>query len=274
MDDQKRGLLAVALIIGFFYVWVTFISPPPKPKAPNLESSEAESTSQAIPVDEVGPARAESSKVSENDTQKVDEKKLESTPVAISEKTLDRSSNVLDMTWTNRSGTLSNLGLKEFRESLKKEALEVQLVPFYGSPNNPLLWSVTLGEEVFSDRDATYEVARATENEIVFQRSLTPNLFVEKKMSWSADSYVLDYEFRIENRGAVTQRVALKTELSTGLKGAKQPSMFDPGIRLRFPRTLTRRLIDSLLKTCKMEMKFPLAPSSGPVLTPGISCLH
>ncbi len=216
MDDQKRSLLAIALIIGFIYIWFEYFVPKPapqsKPAAPQPErvvSSEAPTppTASITPAPSVG---METSKALPA------EKKTRETPLA-------------KMVWTNRAGALETLSLKEYAVEQKSDSPRVKVVPFRGGGSPPVEWSIRSNQALHEDGSAVYQFERGDEMQVAFRRKTPEGLNIRKTYRWTEDNYSIEHVLEIENQGAQTQQLQLSAHIESNGKGGKARGLFNPG---------------------------------------------
>lgn len=195
-DNDRRVLLAIALIMVVYYVWVAFISPPPPPVA---DEALAAATTQAVPVEATAPIE----------------------PLAEPEPSVqvpDRSQPMSTETWrgalTSASGALTDLTLRDYTTSPETHALYSWIfAKVQGKADGP--WQAYSGGDqalrLLTDRgavglagtgalgsDSGYLIEGSGDNWVA-RRSLASGLTIKKRYWPGEDPHTIMVEIEFDN---------------------------------------------------------------------------
>ncbi len=213
MEDQKRFIFAIVLMSAFLFFWFQFLGPKQPPRGvvpagtPGIQATTAPTTPGASKSPEpVRPPKA-----------------------TIPEKTLVRTTSLMDLAWGNQPGTLLKATLRKFRTTAKPAAPFVTVVPFTGATEPPLEWRFDVDGRTYDDKDQAYEVLEDAPEKIVFERKLSPILRIRKTFVWNNQTYGMDETVEAFNTDTKSHKIKAETALAAGTGESKAPTMFNPG---------------------------------------------
>ncbi len=219
MEDQKRSLLAIGLILAFVYVWFEYFVPKPVPPTPTTESTAA---GTAAPSPSAAPATA----------TPVVAKSAATPPVhAPARKTVTESA-LAEIVWTDQPGVPEEIRLKNFKVDRKKDSAAVSVVPLRGKAPAPLRWTLDVDGAAFGEDGAAYELQSQEKESLTYARTLANGLTVRKTYGWSDGSYSIRQTVEIANPTGATVTVRPTVALSTGARAEKSGFM-NPGDPIR-----------------------------------------
>lgn len=211
MENEKRFLLALALTMGFLYVWFEYFTPKPAPRKAPVQAEQSVSPGTEATAQEGAPTTG---------GKAVAEKKAEPTREAA--KTIERENDLFGITWTNQPGAPLEMTLKNYRTEAPKDSPLTTVVPFQGDAPPPLRWDFQADGKRYSDEGATYKELLSGKRKVSYKRNLSSKLSVEKRFSWSDDNYWIDEEVVVSNRGDEAIKLKAVATLSTGETAKKK----------------------------------------------------
>lgn len=218
MESDKRFLLALGLTLAFLFVWFEYFVPKPLPqKAPTSVPSEQVSTPAVTSTPQT--------------VEKMELKPEISQPLAPI-RTFQKDTSLLSMEWTNRGGTVENITLYQYFESLDKNSENVKGIPFQGEAAPlSLHWQFDVNGESWSDKDWIYSVSLNEENSITFQKNIQNQFEIEKRFIWEHDTYVIQEEVILRNVSESSLKVSVQTHLYSGETKKEGGSFLTMGAR-------------------------------------------
>ncbi|MEZ4705184.1 MAG: membrane protein insertase YidC [Bdellovibrionota bacterium] len=216
MSNEKRMLLAIALIMGVTYVWSKLFFPQAPVKTP------------AVAQEKIQELTSTSSSEPEQTSETAPSIVRQTLAPAFEEKVVEFETSYVDATLSSRAAALTHVGLKEYKTTIEKDAPGITVVPFSQGSNLPLNWNVTIGETTFSDQMLNYQLTEKTADRTTFRAQATPGVFVEKTWYVSTTKpYVFDVEFRILNQSLVDHPLKVShTTYSKKDEQTKKPGIF------------------------------------------------
>ncbi len=203
---EKRALLAVVLSIAVFYVFSTYIMPPPaKPTAKGFQS--LSSSTAALPQPAAATAISSGS--------------VSGVPPAgtmLPVKEIAVETDLYRATFSTRGGTLRRMILKNYRENVGAGGKEITIVG-EESPENHTL--VTDARGIALDPAAVYTVnadevtvSREEKKELLFSWISPQGIMVRKSYIFQGDSYGIMLNQRVQNGSAARQEGTLNLILN------------------------------------------------------------
>src|SRR5262245_27628872 len=184
MKDQHRSLIAAALsflvLIGWYYFYGSRSPVATSPTAVTSPIAQTPPTQPSQNVSSTTPAATES--------------------VSKPETFAQRETPLLTLEWASHGGRLSKVLLKNYRQDVKKESPEVNLVPFPEEKSLSLLCQgCSAALPVDNAYEAVPELGGDSGRTIRFEAT-TDDLKVIKTYEWSEDQYLLNLKVAVENR--------------------------------------------------------------------------
>lgn len=195
---EKRALLAVVLSIAVFYVYSTYIMPPP-PKRP--AGTVQQRSSSAAPAGQPAPAVTAAAPLP----------LPAPSPATLPVKEITVETELYRAVFSTRGGALRRLVLKNYRES--SGGKEITLVG-EDAPENFTLVSDARGialdpAAVYSTAADGLSVAKGEKKELLFTWISPQGLMVRKSYTFQGDSYAILLSQRLQNGSAARQEGTL-----------------------------------------------------------------
>ncbi len=203
---EKRALLAVVLSIAVFYVFSTYIMPPPtrQPVAPLQQRSSSAALLQSQSVGVAVPPASLPASAPTGGTSPVKEIRVET--------------DLYRATFSTRGGTLRRMVLKNYRENVGAGGKEITIVG-EESPENFSLATDARG--IALDPAAAYSVnadevtlSRGEKKELLFSWISPQGIMVRKSYIFQGDSYGILLNQRLQNGSAARQEGTLSLLLN------------------------------------------------------------
>lgn len=207
-DQGKRLLLAIAISFAFLFVYQTYFGPaiqrPEESEQTTTES--AEDTSSVVELEVLAPPvqPALSNTQTTSPTDRV-------TLAASEEKVITVQTPLFEAVLTNRGGVLKSFRLLKFLEDRKDLESKVEIV------RDPVENGLPLGAEfvdaggplgfrgfLFTTDGESLRLEAGESKSITFRYRTPEGLEMIKSFTFSGDSYVIDTNVRLANRGSET----------------------------------------------------------------------
>ncbi|HLG20710.1 MAG TPA: membrane protein insertase YidC [Bdellovibrionota bacterium] len=219
MDNEKRTLLALGLMMAFLYVWFEYFIPKPV-RTP---------TPAATPAPGATIAGTPSAKEAAEAPKRRDGPASSVIPL----KEWSAETPLMHLRWTNRPGTPAEILLKKYRTTAAKDAAPVAVVPFRGEAPPPLRWELEIEGQRWSDENASYTEVSRGDAEVTYETSVGPDLFLRKKFSWNPKNYSIEASVEILNRRSQAVKAKAITRLSSRAEEAKGSMLSQPPDNVR-----------------------------------------
>jgi YidC/Oxa1 family membrane protein insertase len=203
---EKRALLAVVLSIAVFYVFSTYIMPPPPKQPARVVQQRASSSLQASAVQATAPTVSASSSVPVLN------------PSSLLEKEVRVETDLFRAVFSTKGASLKRMVLKNFRENAGAGGKEITLIG-EESPGNFSL--VTDAKGIAIDPSAVYSVnsdrvtvSRGEKQELVFSWISPQGIMVRKSYLFQGNSYAIVLNQRLQNSSAARQEGTIQLLLN------------------------------------------------------------
>ena len=234
---EKRALLAVVLSIAVFYVFSTYIMPPPpKQPAKAVQQRSSSATSQAA----VSPATGMALPV----TTSVTAQNQSGLPV----KEIRVETDLFRAVFSTKGASLKRLVLKKYRENAGAGGKEITLIG-EESPDNYSL--ITEAGGIAIDSSAVYNVnadevtvSRGDKKELVFSWISPQGIMVRKSYTIQGDSYAIMLSQRLLNSSAARQEGTVRLLLNNPATPRNNDTRFEQMGAVTFADTTLK--IDSV----------------------------
>jgi YidC/Oxa1 family membrane protein insertase len=217
MEDQRRTLIAFAVVAAFLFVWYAVIAPPPKRPA---QATEPAAASTASPVASAPKPTAEPAPKS------APKPAIEAAAPA---RKRSVSTDAAEWTFTTAGGVPAAARLKAYRTAIGAGASAVSVIPFSGGETPPLLWSFRVDGSELADAGATYAESTDPSGALVYERGAGHDLGLRKTYRWDPSGYLLAVSVELINRAGNPRKVDAETALASGTVGSREQTMMDPG---------------------------------------------
>lgn len=236
MENEKRFFVAIALTLGFLFVWYEYFVPKPiEEPAPNQSAQVA--TEMGGTQEDTPQAKASQSKSAARQNPQADPTRpsAEDLTQASSPEIAPWSQNItgskVEYAFTNLAGGISSASLREFGLSADPQSPRIQLFPL-GSERSAMYWTFDFGDYTRSDAALRYSLVRSSADEVSFSLAVSPELEVEKTYVIEGE-YVVAQTLRLRNIGPrplnIKSALHMRGELNADLKkgGLFQPAPQD-----------------------------------------------
>lgn len=190
-------LVAILLSVGVFLGWNFFFPPPPPPK-PTQEQIAAANASAPKPVQ--APEKAEDA------------------PLVQKGRDIRVKTPLFTAVFDSQGGTLGSFELLKFREKLTPDAKGVNLVGDKARAKSPLSVLVNRRSTLatpWTSADQDLNLAGKDAGTLTFSTKLDDGRTLERKLHFSADSYIVKEELTVKNTAVATAPTLLSFTLAT-----------------------------------------------------------
>jgi YidC/Oxa1 family membrane protein insertase len=224
---EKRALLAVVLSIAVFYVFSTYIMPPPPKQPARVVQQRASSALQAPTEPATTPSSSASSSVPALN------------PSSLLEKEVRVETDLYRAVFSTKGASLKRMVLKNFRENAGAGGKEITLVG-EESPGNFSL--VTDAKGIAIDPAAVYSVnidrvtlSRGEKQELIFSWISPQGIMVRKSFLFQGNSYAIVLNQRLLNSSAARQEGTIHLLLNNPSTPRNNDTRFEQMGRLPSP---------------------------------------
>jgi YidC/Oxa1 family membrane protein insertase len=197
---EKRTLLAIALSVAVVFIYQFFFAPKPVPKQAGKPTAGIEA-----PQEQGKPAAPAATSTTTSAAPQANTMTA-AMQTADVEKEITVDTPIYKAVFTTRGGTLRSFQLKHFKNTLKNDSTNIELVNVRPATQLPLSLSF-VDSSILAAPDDFYSVDRSaitlsqkdTQTRLTFSQSYPGSIRIEKIFTFSPNNYVIPMEVKVYN---------------------------------------------------------------------------